>query len=67
MIEAAALLVAVLFAVGCETTVDVPEGVFACTTDEDCPPRFECRVDRCFAEPEVGEDGAVDAADAGGG
>ncbi len=50
---------------GCSTSVHAPEGIFACTADDDCPPDFECRADdRCYARPVVdgATDGAVDAA-----
>ncbi|MEC7523901.1 MAG: hypothetical protein VYE22_28730 [Myxococcota bacterium] len=33
---------------GCEA--EIPEGVFACSEDADCPPELVCRtnVSRCF-------------------
>ncbi|RLB48180.1 MAG: hypothetical protein DRJ42_23790 [Deltaproteobacteria bacterium] len=53
----------------CSTTVDIPDGVFACTTVADCPETFECRGDGlCYAviEVEMPGDSSVDAgADAG--
>jgi hypothetical protein len=33
-----------LLAVGCEATI--PEGLYACETDEDCPEDLVCRVER---------------------
>ncbi len=45
-----------LLALGCEPTV--PEGRFACDTDEDCPDEMVCRLERhrCFVtQADAGE------------
>jgi len=58
-----ALLLALAFAgtAGCSTSIDIPDGVFACTTVTDCPEDFECRGDGlCYARPDAAVDGAVD-------
>lgn len=53
---------------GC--TVTFPEGVIACTSDDECPPSQSCRASRCFSigTPDAGttdaateEDAAADA------
>lgn len=41
-------LVLALGSLGCEA--EIPEGVFGCEVDDDCPPELVCRtnVSRCF-------------------
>ncbi len=64
-------------AFGCSTSVSVPDGVFACTTDDECPDTFTCGADgRCHTPADASgvdagslDGGAVDGsgADAGAG
>ena len=44
-------------------SVDVPEGVFSCDDDSDCPPGMRCAVRFCHSRS--GRDGGIDRADAG--
>jgi hypothetical protein len=40
---------------GCSTTVEVPDGVFACDVDDDCPEGFVCGADsRCHENLDAG-------------
>lgn len=50
-------LIACLSSLGCEA--EIPEGVFACAADEDCPPELVCRtnVSRCYRTREVADAG----------
>jgi hypothetical protein len=62
----AALLV---LAVGCAPLIDPPEGVFVCSSDDDCPADFRCAADSTCrrvggVDAGPGIDGAVDAGDA---
>jgi hypothetical protein len=54
----------------CVTSVEVPDGVFACATADDCPEAFECRTDGlCYAAPDGGPSDASEggtSADGGG-
>ena len=71
----AEILFAVLALSGCGTSIDIPDGVFACVTETDCPEAFECRADGlCYTRtspvPDGGDaeaDGGLDATFDGGG
>lgn len=43
-----AILIGSGLCLGCEPSI--PEGVFACASDDDCPPGWVCREsnDRCY-------------------
>ena len=51
---------------------DIPDGVYACDSDADCPSGFSCRSDdddsklRCFASADQGESGKGGSAGKGG-
>lgn len=48
----AAVLAAVLLAVGC--SVEIPEGRLRCATDAECPPGYACRTNLCFSPSDAG-------------
>lgn len=53
---------------GCPTTVDIPDGVFACASSADCPEAFTCKEDGlCHATVDSGEaiDAGIDSASDG--
>jgi hypothetical protein len=62
---------AFVWLVGCKATI--PEGVYSCETEDDCPSGFECRADDdaalyCFrrgGKPAAGSGAGSDAADGG--
>jgi hypothetical protein len=58
------VLFIVLFVAGC--TAHIPDGIYACDTEEDCPRGFECRESFCSRPDDEGA-GAGSGSGAGAG